>query len=143
MQLTPHHACSAAGCPGKHRQGAWEEHLITNIHGGSIFCNELQIFHEELFSWTAGQPADQHKIPAMSKSQAKENPSPFERAMKSSLQAHATHACCVRKDHNLADSVSAEHEVSAMCLESTLSMRLLCGTHPAMCSRCFAASVVL
>ena len=62
--------CSAAGCPGKDRQGAWGEHLITEIHDGSVFGNELQILHVVLFNWTAGQPANEHKNPAASQTQA-------------------------------------------------------------------------
>ena len=62
--------CRTAGWPGKDRQGALGKHLLTEIHDGSIFRDELQVLHVALLSWTAGQPANEHKRPAASQDQA-------------------------------------------------------------------------
>ena len=69
--MPPHHALQRGpAAPGKDRQGAWGKHLITEIHGGSIFGDALQVLHVGLFDWTAGQPANEHKSPAASQNQA-------------------------------------------------------------------------
>ena len=136
---------SAADCPGTDGQGAWGTHLLIKIHDSSIFGNELQILHVLLFNWTAGQPANEHKTPAASQNQAREPSSPSGRATLSPLQAHATHACCARRDVDTAEgqALCVQHGSKISSEHGAIAQRSPRLVQPLLCCLCDALTSVL